>query len=160
MESNSLDHVDENRACVLGCTTDQGTERKVADGSVHILKHYDRFFAPADTRSWMYPACLFVAGHLHILYNGLEEACKLLQISNWFFRCLQTLCDFLSCRDLRRTLMAVCLKDSDCGLFAHFPVTHIDWRWETLGPALARVASLLQTLRQAYDLENDSDRFL
>ena len=49
--------------------------------------------------------------------------------------------------------MAVCLRDSDCGLFAHFPVTHIDWRWETLGPALARVASLLPTLRQAYDLD-------
>ena len=49
--------------------------------------------------------------------------------------------------------MAVCLKGSDCGVFAHFPVTHIDWRWETLGPALARVASLLPTLRQVYDLE-------
>ena len=49
--------------------------------------------------------------------------------------------------------MAVCLKGSDCGLLAPFPVTPIDWRWETLGPALARAASLLPTLRQVYDLE-------
>ena len=50
--------------------------------------------------------------------------------------------------------MAACLEGSDCGLLAQFPVTHIDWRWETLGPALARAASLLPILRQAYDLEN------
>jgi hypothetical protein len=153
-ESSDLDQFDEKRCGVMGLTSDQGAEMQIADASVHVVNGYADRYPIGDAKFFLWPRCLLVVGHLHVLFNALEEACKSLDVSDWFFNCLRTLCNFLSDQQLRRRFQSSCLKGKACyAQFTHFVRIHIDWRWETLGPALEAVSKLMPHLAQYFNLE-------
>ena len=106
MESESLDKFHEVRCEIRGFTSDQGTERKLPEVPVAILSACRDAYEPSDPMSYMYPRCLAMPGHLHILFNALEEAVKSLSISAKFLERLRSLQSFLSNRQLRQRFQA------------------------------------------------------
>ena len=103
--------------------------------------------------SYMWPFCLFIVGHLHVLYNGLEEACKSLDISLVVFNAVRSLLNFLSDSEYRKKFRHCCMGGKPgSDLFLRFPKMHIDWRWETLGPALLSLLKVLPNLYAHFDL--------
>ena len=153
-ESRDLDQFDAKRSEVFGLTSDQGAEKDIVDSSVHVVPGYRDRFEFGDNKYYLWPRALFVVGHLHVLFNALEEACKGSPDADWFFDALRTICNFLSDVQLRRRFQAKCLVGKACfGKFSHFARTHIDWRWETLGPALLKVLELLPFMAMHFDLD-------
>ena len=137
MESGSLSSLNELRCEVRGLTTDQGTEKGVSEATVEILQKFRGEYAPGDPMSFMYPRCLWIPGHLHVMFNALEEAVKGLSVSKAFLDHLRALQQFLSDKQLRRTFQASCLAGKPCfGKFSKYRTVHIDWRWEFLSKAL------------------------
>ena len=76
MESETLADFDARRCSLRGVTTDQGAERGMADETANILPHCKGKYAAVDPMSFMWPRAFYIMGHLHLLYNALEEACK------------------------------------------------------------------------------------
>ena len=90
-----------------------------------------------------------------MLYNSLEESCKSLDIADWYFGALANVVNCFSCKDWRRKFQVLCLAGSEMAhRFNRFPVTHIDWRWETLQPAIDRTVPLLPILAEFWDGAN------
>ena len=112
MESHDDDHFHRTRSCVFGLTTDQGAERSLGDEGVSVLERFrDRVDnAPGD---FLFPKVLLLVGHLHLLFNALEEACKSLPIAVRFFDGLKVLCSFLGNKELRRKFQANCLHNEE-----------------------------------------------
>ena len=89
-----------------------------------------------------------------MLFNALQEGCQSVSISVCFFDTLRIVCNFLSDTQLRRKFQARCLAGKDdCSKFTAFTKTHIDWRWEFLGPALQRVSALMPFVADYFSLE-------
>ena len=83
-ESEDLPMFDEIRNEVRGGTTDQGAERNMGDETVRIVPGYEDKFLPADPQSFLWPRSLWIIGHMHVLFNALESACKSVSISKNF----------------------------------------------------------------------------
>ena len=68
MESADEAAFHKKRCEVRGGTTDQGTEAGIGNNTVRILTSMSTKYV-----DFMYPRMLPMAGHLHMLYNALEE---------------------------------------------------------------------------------------
>ena len=153
MESDSLDDFDIKRKGVRGFTTDQGPERGIGDETVRVIPEYKDRYSAADPRVFMWPWALFIMGHLHLLFNALEEACKGLSISSKFFDQLSDICAFLNDADLRRKFQFECLPDEAArSKFASSMKQHIDWRWEFLCAACKAVLERWELLCRYFDM--------
>ena len=84
METEDADQFNEARGSIIGITTDQGAEAKAIDEGVNIIPSYRDQYASDDPKSFLWTRALLVVGHLHLLFNGLEEACKSLGEAHWF----------------------------------------------------------------------------
>ena len=84
MEAETLERFHEARQEVVGYLSDQGTEKKVAELTVGVIPRCRDLYEHSDPMSYMYPRCLAIPGHLHILYNALEESIKSLPIADKF----------------------------------------------------------------------------
>ena len=136
METRDLTAFEELRTEVCGVTTDQGAEKDICDQSVNIVPGIANRYASTDHKSYLWPGAMYVAGHMHLMYNALEEACKSLTISETFFNCLSIMCSFLGDKILRGKFQQLCLAGKGCASkFDHFPRIHCDWRWEFMKPA-------------------------
>ena len=128
----------EFRESVFGFLSDMGNEKGVADASTlePVVGRGDNKYNVAQ----LYPNCLYMPEHLHIIYNALQNGVeKIPQNKKWIKR-LKALERFLSDKSLRRLFMAQCFKDSeDEQLFTHYSSVEIDWRWEALEKALDRL---------------------
>jgi hypothetical protein len=154
MESADLDSFDESRLGFRGWTSDQGTERGIADDGLEIIPQFRGRYDAKSAQSYMYPRMLNVPGHLHILYNALESACKSLPTMEKFTERLKALQRFLCKRPLRRKFVKSCLEaatDDEQQMFMHYSSVHIDWRWEYLSKALDKLIPLLDTLFKFWD---------
>ena len=152
------------RCQVLGYTSDQGTERKLADAALAteasfqaLINLCDRINAgheqlvDASAQShYLFPNCLFMPGHLHLLFNALEEAVKSSSIwGSRFETCLRSLVAVLKNKGLRTRMEAMCFKDATDvhrHMFRNFRKQHLDWRWESLGELLDELVPLLPVL--------------
>ena len=154
METENREQFDELRCSVCGITTDQGAEKGLADETVRIISGYRDTLTTGWAKDFLWPRALLVLVHVHILYNALQEACIGVPGADEFFEQLKTLCSFLSNVQLRRKFQAVCLVGQRCcKQFDHFPRTHVDWRWEFLGPALSRILPLIPFLVQFFNVD-------
>ena len=143
METEDAEDFDEVRCEVCGVTTDQGAERDICDQSVRILPGYADKYLADDPRCYLWPNALFVAGHMHLMYNALSDACQNISVSKRFFEILSVMCAFLGDSGLRGKFQEFCCAGKPCrDLFDHFPRHHVDWRWEFLCPAVEGVNKL------------------
>ena len=130
MESSSHAHFHELRPEVKGGTSDQGTEAGIWRAPISVLPQFADTYRPGDYMQNLYPYILEMPGHLHILYNALQEAVESIEPSKDFIDCLRILEAFLSSRSLQCKFMVSCLAGVDgASMFMNHPVVHIDWRW-------------------------------
>ena len=121
MESGSDDQFEEIRCEVCGVLTDQGAEKSIADQSVNVLPAFKDKYPSTNARSYLWPSALGVLGHMHILFNALEEAIKAISISDSFFDGLKAYTGFLGDVALRGKFQRFCLNGKHCvGLFNSF----------------------------------------
>ena len=153
MESDDGDEFDEIRSEVYGITADQGAEKDICDQSVRILPGYENKYTAEDPRSYLWPNALFVGGHMHLMYNALEEACKSISVSERCFEILSVMCAFLSDAGLRGQFQTFCCAGNACrDMFNNFPRHHVDWRWEFLCPAVQGVNKLWDHVCENFNL--------
>lgn len=154
METSDLSQFEQVRDEVCGLTSDQA-DMSQADETINVLPQLRGKYAADDPRSFVFPKCLIVIGHLHVLYNALEEACKCLPIAEKWFEQLRALASFLSDGQLRRKFQAM-LEGLQCSkLFGTCPRMHIDWRWEFLSACIKHCIVLTF---DAMRLHFDADR--
>lgn len=154
MESEDFDAFDVTRNEVCSICTDQGAEKNISEAGVRILPEYRGAFAADDVQSFLWPVALPLPGHLHIFFNALESACKSVIFAATFFVDLRAITNFLSNKQLRRKFQACCMSGkAGRHEFNSFPRTHVDWRWEFLGPALTNVLRLLPYMVLHFDLQ-------
>jgi len=151
-ESSTEEEFDRNRCQVRGGVADQGTESHIMDETIRILPQFRNRYGDENPRSFIFPWGLFIPGHLHLIYNALEEACQALSVAEKFFWALTIMCTFLGDAGLRAKYIASCCRPEDAHKFAHFPRTHVDWRWEFLMPALLSVLVVWHLLQRDYKL--------
>jgi len=114
-ESGSEAMFHEKRKEARGLTTDHGTEKAMADDTVAVLGHLATAFPVGSDDSFMYPQLLPMFGHMHILFNALEETvCKVKQ-SEDFLDKMKTVEAFLSDREMRNLFTACCLGEASHG---------------------------------------------
>ena len=153
MESGSEAAFHGLRGEVRGAVADQGTEKGIVDEPLAILTGMAVTHAPKDVQSFLFPKALGIHGHLHILYNALEEAVMSLESAHIFMEQLRSLERFLSNRELRAKFQASCLAEADCkSRFNHYPTVHVEWRWEFLSKALDDLGPLFPLMQQHFDL--------
>ena len=143
--------MDRFRYQVLGWTSDQGTERKLADCAFATEASYEQLKKIASSvwleeiplagtsarQNYLFPNCLYMPGHLHILQNALEEATK--KSTLWganFEDGLRAVTGVLNSRGLRQRFVAVCMSaatQTERAMFRGAAKQHISWRWEKFG---------------------------
>ena len=116
--------VDSYRESVVGWTSDQGTEYKISDIAVaqppnrELLLKASRdigcreAFLQTDAcaqKHFLFPWCLAMTGHLHLISNALESAVTKCRIWTQVKHGIQGLLGFLNSRALRQRLQATCL---------------------------------------------------
>ena len=100
----------------------------------------------------MCPRALIILGHMHILFNALEEAGKFLPSSSGFFDNLNDACSFICDPELRRKFMFDCLPPPDRKQYSTCPKQNTAWRWEFLCAALSAVMDRWHLVTQHFDL--------
>ena len=153
MESDSDGMFHEKRGEVKGCTSDQGTEKGLADDPVVVLPRFADYTGPD---MFMYPAAMWLPGHLHIFFNALQEAIEGMDGHKDFIHKLRAVEDFLSDKSLRRAFQARCLRPEDVRLFEWYSTVHIDWKWEFLSKALDKLVVLIRIMIRDFDAKKIS----
>ena len=163
--------VDSYRESVVGWTSDQGTEYKISDIAFaqppnrELLLKASRdigcreAFLQTDAcaqKHFLFPWCLAMTGHLHLISNALESAVTKCRIWTQVKHGIQGLLGFLNSRALRQRLQATCLPKHLWSAFNSFGKQLLDWRWESLGQLLDQVLPLIPILQQHFDLEKMS----
>ena len=171
LKCNTSDELQEYRESVVGFTSDQGTERKLADCAfavklnleslkqiAHAVHEEELPLASEETlQSYMFPYCLIMFGHIHMLMNGLEHA--VLSSKMWgsnFSDGLQALLTFLNSKGLRQRFVALCMAHAPLThkkMFDNFSKQHLDWRWESLANLLNHIVPLIPFLIQYWTIE-------
>jgi len=152
MESASDAEFHAKRAELRGAIADQGTEKGIVDEPVTIIPRFENAFSPTDTRSFLFPHALSMHGHLHILYNALQEAVESLPSAATYMEQLRAMEGFLSNKGLRRKFQASCVNGQACHrLFDHYPTVHCDWRWEFLSSALDILTPLFPHIKEHFN---------
>ena len=157
------------RLSVVGWTSDQGTEYKLADvcfaeainkdllvKCANDIRSNQAFLQPPDgspQKHWLFPYCLPMVGHLHLVSNALETAVTNTRIWKVHFKAgLQALLTFLNSRGLRQRLQITCVPQNQWFAFQSFGKQLLDWRWESLGQTLDQLMPLMPLLQAHFDL--------
>ena len=78
---------------------------------------------------FMYPRMLPMAGHLHMIYNALEESFGKSEWGKQFMDNLRVRENVLSDRELRCRLIGKCIAiPAEKRLLESHPTVHVDWR--------------------------------
>ena len=121
MEAPDRDGFNEIRCEFRGGTSDAGAERGMGDGTVLAVPGFEQAYLPGSPMSYVYPKLLYMPGHLHIIYNALENAVKSAPYAKEFLDALQSIQAFLSIRHLRMKFRFSCLHGTDA--FDKFKIT-------------------------------------
>lgn len=157
------------RYSVIGWTSDQGTEYKLADicfahapnreglqKAARDIVNYEAFLQPSSgpQNHWLFPWCLSMVGHLHLISNGLESAVTKTRIwSGYVKNGIAGLLTFLNSKALRQRFQAVCLPKAEWSSCDSFGKQLLDWRWESLGELLEQLMPLIPILQKRFDLQ-------
>ena len=158
------------RLSVVGWTSDQGTEYKLSDvcfaqainkdllvKCANDIRSNQAFLQPPDgspQKHWLFPYCLAMVGHLHLISNALETAVTNTRVWKLGLKAgLQAFLTFLNSKPLRQRLQITCLPRDQWFLFNSFGKQLLDWRWESLGDTLDQLMPLVPPLQKHFDLE-------
>jgi hypothetical protein len=163
------------RHSVTGFTSDQGTERKLADSAlacevnkesiakfcqelVNGLASLDRSEnSDASSDYYLLPNCLYMPGHQHILFNSLKSA--VLKSKLWgpkYVEGLRALLSFLGDRPLRQRFIATCMGHApsyEAKAFVSFSKELLDWRWESLGQILSNLTPVMPIILKYWNFD-------
>jgi len=158
------------RLSVIAWTSDQGTERKLADAALADQPNLERLRNICQKVSFeglelgcnealqvhLFPNCLYMPGHQHILFNGLEESIKRSPLwSSGFSEGLHAMVSMLNSRGLRDRFVMTCMKDAPAferEALKHFAKKHLDWRWESFGELLTCLCPLVPIFLKYWSL--------
>lgn len=158
------------RLSVIAWTSDQGTERKLADAALADQPNLERLRNICQKVSFeglelgcnealqvhLFPNCLYMPGHQHILFNGLEESIKRSPLwSSGFSEGLHAMVSMLNSRGLRDRFVMTCMKDAPAferEALKHFAKKHLDWRWESFGELLSCLCPLVPIFLKYWSL--------
>ena len=174
LKGDNMEAIDKYRCSVIGWSSDQGTERKLADCAFDhpVTRARLREVAesvqgdglglgdPISTMCYLWLFCLIMPGHLHIIFNALKEA--VLNCGMWgssFTDGLTSLLYMLNNIGLRQRFVATCMTgapNSDKAMFDKFSKKHLDWRWESLHKVLQDILPLIPLLIMWWNLEKMS----
>jgi hypothetical protein len=159
------------RASVVGYTSDAGTEKKLADCafarpvnlselrsfSTQVL-NFERYLHKGgqECSHYLFPYCLGMQGHLHMISNAVETAITRTRFWPAFEPGLVGLLGFLNSKDLRKRFLAVCCPLDRHGLFKSWSKQLVDWRWESIGHVCTQLVPLVPTLQAHFDLDKMS----
>ena len=138
-------------AQVYGVTSDQGTEKGIADIDTMEGGYGAQLENGAVGAGHLYPQALWMPEALHILFNALESSIKKLKgYEHWLNR-LRSLERFLCDKSMRRRFRKLFCQD-DPNFLKAYSTVHIDWRWEMLSKALDQLLPIFEQLRARFDL--------
>ena len=158
------------RLSVIAWTSDQGTERKLADAALADQPNLERLRnicqkvsfeglelgCNAALQVYLFPNCLYMPGHQHLLFNGLEESVKRSPLwSSGFSEGLHAMVSMLNSRGLRDRFVMTCMKDAPAfeqEALKHFAKKHLDWRWESFGELLTCLCPLVPIFLKYWSL--------
>ena len=151
MESSDDKAFHATRNEVRGGVSDQGTEFAIGEETVKSVPRFAHAAFADASQLYLFPLCLWLPGHLHILYNALKEAVE--SVPGWadYMSELRTVQEFLSDKSLRGSFQFHCCPPDMRHLFDSYSTTHIDWKWEMLGKALTKLVPLIQPLARFID---------
>ena len=170
LKSGTQADLDSFRNSVLSWTSDQGTERKLADCAFAVAASYDNLrniarmvsadelplAGPQCAQCYMWPRCLFMPGHLHIIQNALEDTVK--HSSMWrsaFSDGMSAVAAILANTGLRRRFIFTCMSNaSEIERLSIITLNRqlLDWRWESLGHLLDALLPIPPTLQRYWDV--------
>jgi hypothetical protein len=137
-----------------GTCSDSGTEKGINDQPLDVVDRYSNTVNPNSAASYLFPNSVWMPGHLHIVYNALENSVKSSKLYDNFIDVLRVVQSFLNKPYLVRKFKATCFQDApELGAaFKSQAVTHIDWKWEFLSKALDALLPKFLLLRARFNL--------
>ena len=133
------------RCAIRGYCSDQGLERAIADSPWILDVEQLRVWVDAVERgeaslhqghaSFMLPYCIFIPGHLHMLWNALESAVTEHEFWNEYERDLKSVVELVRDKQLRQLFQST-LKPWMRSALDSGSETPIDWRWSKLESTL------------------------
>ena len=158
------DKVRKYRYSVRGFAGDQGTERKLGDGPNIVANDLDttrakiaEFVAASggsltdasNLDQYLFPHALTMMGHLHAMFNSLEEAVCDMALWGDLDPLLKALVRFLGNRSMREQFVGCCLDRAPACVkkkFRQLQGRLLDWRWEHLEKAFHSLMEVLVAL--------------
>ena len=169
LRATNDDELREYRLSVVGWTSDQGTEYKLADiGFAHepnrdslteaarSIYNFESFLhaGSGPQTHYLFPWALSMVGHLHLISNALEAAVTKVRLWRSHFKHgITGLLAFLNSKPLRQRFQATCVPKAEWGYFTSFGKQLLDWRWESLGDLLEQLLPVLPILKKRWDLQ-------
>lgn len=164
LECGSSELFDKVRHEVRSITSDTGVERMLADapylrdplalGSVLQRLSEGAEFSES-TEGFLYPACLFIPGHLHLVYNSLQAAVEKEPAWGEMLRLLRGVNSFLKDLSLRQRCRMTCFRNAPpphSNVLATYKSSDLDWKWEFLTRLLEQVVEIMPVLQLYWDL--------
>jgi hypothetical protein len=165
LECGSMEVFGKFRMEVRSLTSDAGTERGLADVPVirdarslqamlHCLRSGELDVSAASS-AYLYPNCIYMQGHLHILYNALQAAVE--KVPGWegHLVLLRGLNSFFKNLPLRQRFQTLCMSGAgraEIDLLDRYEAANIDWKWEWLSVLLRQLRYLYPVLVKYWNL--------
>jgi len=181
MEAGSYEAIMEETGQVIGGTSDRGVEKLIADVPNTLPENIDDLNTLIEgmlsgevlgpnfvdgAAGYLYPKCLYMNGHLHMLYNSLQAAIS--KRPNWkeHVRRLRHVNNFFKSRGLRVRIQELCLRDQPLAVrqaFDSFSGVDVDEKWEWVSKLTIQLRRLwpmlllidLQKLKSGHSAEDE-----
>ena len=111
--------------------------------------------AEKTTQKYLFPNCLTVFAHLHVIFNALEEALKSHPLWDDFEGPWRAFVLFIGSKPLRDRIIAVCMTHAETWerrLLHSFSNHKFDWRWGMLEELVCDVCEVLEILQKYFDV--------
>ena len=158
LETGTTAQFDRLRRSVFGFTSDQGVESSIADAPAILSEWADEsswieLMAKLRCRnarfdelagSFLFPFCLGVADHCHMVFGALEHVCEASQQWLVLEQDLRALSALLRDNGLKMRYVETCVQErADKTLLMRWVGKQVSWKWEYLHRFLSRVSPLI-----------------
>lgn len=164
LECGSMEAFSKYRFQVRSLLSDSGVERGLADSPVvrdaRTLSDILRGMQAGElsmhgaTDAFLYPNCVYIQGHLHIIYNALQAGVEKLPTWTEHVELLRGVNNFLKDLGLRQRFQTICMKkaaQAEIRIFDNFKPANVDWKWEWLGILLKQLHYMFPILARYWD---------
>ena len=146
LETGSAESFERYRYQVRGFCSDQGVEALLCDAGLPMSPTCDNLHAwddcleagrrgelPSVPHAYLFPLCLFIPDHLHMLFGAWEYAVKTCAGWEAMEEKLRAISSFLRNEQYRLRFVQTCLgTPEEKALFSSYQPSITDWKWEYL----------------------------